>query len=75
MLYVSGGVACSDYDQAQVTAIGADDQLARGFGISFGPDADAREQRCGLVEDPPLRKRNADARHVQPSGNSPYKTG
>src|SRR6185503_13227832 len=71
VLDVGGSVARSHHHQPQVAAVGGEDELARGFGISPGPDADAREQRSGLVEDPPLRKRNAYARHVKPSGYSP----
>ena len=71
VLYVCGCIARAHHDQPQIATVGADDQLARGFGVFPRPDTDAREQRSGLVEDPPLRQRNADARHVQPSGCRP----
>ena len=67
VLHIGRSVGRSHHDQPQVAAVRGDDQLARGFGVRPRPDADAREQRCGLVEDPPLRQRNAYARHV-PSG-------
>ncbi len=74
VLHVSRSVRGAHHDQPQIAAIRGYDELARGFGIRPRPDADAREQRCGLVEDPPLRQRNADARHVQPSGDSVLKS-